>query len=297
MTSADSAFDDADLNGFVDGRIEPSRAAALSESLASDPQARARIDAWKRQNESLRTMFASVLFEPVPARLQPGTIPRPAPPEPEALRPSPAPQPPNRLAGTVAVIALGAALVGFVLGALASLGTDGFGLAPRGVTEIRPVPAAAGAASRSLADRALEAHRTYLGDALRPVELTAADEPRLLRWIRHKVDPAARIPDFARLGWTLIGGRVLPGPRGPEGFLVYGNGPDRLGLTLSRAASPHALRMTAVDGPDTIGAASWGDDTFGYALTSERGADWLERNAGALRDSIRQQSSAGAEAP
>ena len=288
--SADTAFDDADLNGFVDGRIEPGRAAALSESLASDPQARARIDGWKRQNESLRTMFASVLFEPVPVRLLAGSVP--------ATRPARAGEvdgpAASRMTGAVTTISVGAALVGFVLGALASVGTDNFGLAGRSAPDAARSPSEQAATGRSLADRAIESHRTFLSDAIRPVEMTAGEEPRLLRWLQRKVAPPIRIPDLARHGWNLVGGRVLPGPRGPEAFLVYANGPDRLGLTVSRMPVPRAAQVTAVDGPDALGAATWGDDVFGYALTSDRGADWLQRNAGPLRDSIRAQMGAAA---
>ena len=74
MTDGSLTFDEGDLNGFVDGRLEASRAAALSDSLATDRDARARMDGWKRQNDSLRTMFASVLFEPVPLRLLPTSV-------------------------------------------------------------------------------------------------------------------------------------------------------------------------------------------------------------------------------
>jgi anti-sigma factor RsiW len=288
--SADTAFDDADLNGFVDGRIEPGRAAALAESLASDPQARARIDSWKRQNESLRTMFASVLFEPVPVRLIAGSVATPRPARTaagEAERP-----PASRMTGAVTTISIGAALVGFVLGALASIGTEDFGLFGRSAPDAARAPREQALASRSLAERAIDSHRTFLSDAIRPVEMTAGEEPRLLRWLQHKVAAAVRVPDLARQGWSLVGGRVLPGPRGPEAFLVYGNGPDRIGLTMSRMPVPRTAQVTAVDGPDPIGATTWGDDVFGYALTSDRGADWLERNAGPLRDSIRAQMGA-----
>ena len=293
--NADPAFDDADLNGFVDGRIEPGRAAALSESLASDPQARARMDSWKRQNESLRTMFASVLFEPVPVRLLAGSVAagRPARPGAEAAERRPA----SRMTGAVTTISVGAALVGFVLGGLASIGTDDFGLFGRGTADApRPIRDLV-APDRSLAERAIDSHRTFLSDAIRPVEMTAGEEPRLLRWLQHKVASPIRIPELGRHGWSLVGGRVLPGPRGPEAFLVYGNGPDRMGLTISRMPTSRTAQVTAVDGPDTVGAATWGDDIFGYALTSDRGADWLHRNVGPLRDSIKAQMGAGSAAP
>ena len=290
----DTAFDDADLNGFVDGRIDPARAAALAESLASDPQARARMDAWKRQNESLRTMFASVLFEPLPVRLLPGAVPPRSPGAAPARRREAEPRdvaaPRGRLAGALVTASLGMALVGFVLGALASLGTDGFGLGDRLTAGRRHVPAERAAPAGPLGDRAAQAHRIYLGDGARQVELTAAEEPKLLRWLQHRLAAPARIPDLGRLGWTFVGGRILPGPQGAEAFLVYGNGPERLGLTVSRSpagtAEPSVRRAGAAE---PIAVATWDDGAFSYALTTDRGADWLDRNGEALHDSIAAQ--------
>ncbi len=288
--SADTAFDDADLNGFVDGRIDPSRAAALAESLSSDPQARARVDGWKRQNESLRTMFASVLFEPLPVRLLPGTIPA-RPPKPETAKPRDGTEPTRgRLLGVIATTSAGMALVGFALGALVSIDTDGFGLSRRGGPEGREARLRQAAPDRPLVERATEAHRTFIGDPIRPVELTAAEEPRLVRWIQHRLGASVRIPDLARQGWAFVGGRIVPGPQGPAAFLVYEDGPDRLGLTVARSAAATPSGLVVGDGSHAVAAASWAEDGFGYALTSDRGADWLERNAAALRDSVRGQS-------
>ena len=293
--SHDMAFDDADLNAFVDGRIEPARAAALSESLASDHQARARIDAWKRQNENLRTMFASVLFEPLPVRLLPGTLSAPGPaPAPrggagwrrEKAAREPAP-PSGRVAGALVTTSLGMALVGFVLGALASLGTDGFGLGDRLGAVGRHAPPERAAAAAPLGERAAQAHRIYLGDATRQVELTAAEEPKLLRWLQHRLAAPARIPDLGRLGWTFLGGRVLPGPQGAEAFLVYGNGTERLGLTVSRGQVAEAAPRPGPAGP--IAVSTWSDGSFSYAVTTDRGGDWLDRNGEALRESVRLQ--------
>lgn len=295
------AFDDADLNGFVDGRIDPARAAALAESLASDPQARARIDAWKRQNESLRTMFASVLFEPLPVRLLPGAIPVRSPDaasakrrDTEARETAP---PRGRVAGALVTVSLGMALVGFVLGALASLGTDGFGLGDRLAAGWRHATPDRAVAAGSLGDRAAQAHRIYLGDGARQVELTAAEEPKLLRWLQHRLAAPIRIPDLGRLGWTFVGGRILPGPQGAEAFLVYGNGPERLGLTVSHSPAGSTEPTVRRGAAEPIAVASWGDGAFSYALTSDRGADWLDRNGAALRDSVDAQMGLDPDAP
>lgn len=287
----DTAFDDADLNGLVDGRIEPARASALAESLASDPDSAARIDAWRRQNDSLRTMFASVLAEPVPVRLLPVAVAQREAAKADAPGDG---APGRRLAGVVATTSIGMALIGFALGALASVGTDGFGLTPPAAR----APAAAPADASDLAVRAAEAHRTYLTDASRPVEISGAEEPKLARWFGRRLGAEVRIPDLSRHGWTLLGGRIVPGRHGAAGFLAYGSGADRLGLTVSRGATPDDARLAASDDDaPPLGVATWTDGGIGYALTADRGPDWLRRNLAALRDSVKAQArAAGPEA-
>ncbi len=194
------------------------------------------MDGWKRQNDSLRTMFASVLFEPVPLRLLPTSVVPPKAVSPcrasatEPKRERTGASAPDRPAGLVATTMLGVALVAFAAGALASFGTDDFGLSPRARAMPPVEDADALQEERTFTARATETHSAFLSDLVRPVELTAADEPRLLRWLQHSLSGALRIPNLQSQGWTLIGGRVVPGQHGPAGFLVYGNGTDKLGL-------------------------------------------------------------------
>lgn len=286
------AFDDADLNGFVDGRIEASRGAALAESLASDPETLARLDAWRRQNDTLRTMFSSVLFEPVPVRLLPvavglhdgaGTHARDG----DASG--------KRASGVVGTLCVGAALIGFALGALASIGTDGFGLAPATARGSEPSLAAAHD-MLDFASRAAEAHRTF---AALPgsLDVAATEEPKLARWIGHHLGTGVHLPDLARQGWSFTGARIVPGRHGPAAFLTYGNGADRLGLTVSReAGAADGLLVTADDDAPRLGVATWNEGAFGYALTSDRGRDWLGRTVAPLRDSLKTQARTGVEA-
>ena len=292
----DLAFDDADLNGLVDGRLERSRAAALSESLASDPQAGARIDAWRRQNDSLRTMFSAVLFEPVPVRLLPSVVPAR---EGGDARPSDGRPLGHRPAGVLATISVGAALIGFALGALASIGTDSFGLG----SWMGRDPSSSAAAiheSRDLAARAVEAHRTFLEGLSGPGEIPAGEGSKLARPTASRLGPGGRIPDLGRQGWSFIGGHIVPGRSGPAAFLAYANGGDRLGLTVSRAsAQGDGLVVTISDEGSPLGVATWSDGALDYALTTDRGQDWLERNIAPLRAGVTAQVRAadGSAAP
>ena len=96
----------------------------------------------------------------------------------------------------------------------------------------------------------------------------------------------------------------MPGRSGPAAFLVYGSGADRLGLTVSRGMDGGldggmdggaARVLAADDGTAPLGVATWSDGELGYALTSDRGREWLARNIGPLRDALRTQIRAGSE--
>ena len=297
MNDASLTFDEGDLNGFVDGRLEASRAAALSESLATDRDARARVDGWKRQNDSLRTMFASVLFEPVPLRLLPTSMTAPKSGSPSR---APVAQPqrerrgvsgPARSSGLVATTMMGVALVAFAAGALASFGTDDFGLSPRSGRSAPVEEASVPSEERDFVSRAVETHQAFLADLTRPVELTAADEPRLSRWLQHSLAGQLRIPNLQHQGWSLIGGRVVPGQHGPAAFLVYGNGTDRMGLYIGRALALPGGDAKVVDGGgiDAASIAYWTEGSFSYALTTNRTGDWLDRNAKTLQATVSAQ--------
>ncbi len=304
MPSHPANFDEADLNAFVDGCIEPSRAAALAESLASDREARARIDGWKRQNDTLRTLFASVLLEPVPVRLSPVTLAAGASggKGPDGLGlaqagpdgrmvPAKSTEPlgvTGRTLGIVAMTSIGMAIVGFTAGALTSLGTNGFGFVP--LAGSGAVTTEGKSAGYSFAARAAETHQTFSTDLNRPVELAANEGARLLRWLQHRLSVPIKIPDLQRQGWTLIGGRVIPGQYGPAAFLVYGSGSDRLGLYIAHTPNRQAEGISTVEvGPMQTSISTWGDDTFGYALTTSHDIRWLDHNGGALRSSIQVQ--------
>lgn len=280
---SDLAFDDADLHGLVDGRLDPARAAALSDSLASDPDVCARLDAWRRQNDSLRTMFSAVLFEPVPVRLLPLVMP----PRDRAASLFTLKGFGARPSGVLATIAIGSALVGFALGALTSLGTDGFGLAQaRGSAP--SLDATSGA--RDLASRAVDAHRTFIDDLVRPGETASGEAPKLARWVERRLGSGVRLPDLARQGWSFVGANIVPGRHGPAAFLAYAKASDRLGLTVSREPLSGEEAVLVLDRDTSpLAVATWGDGAFSYAFTSDRGRAWLARSLAPLRGGVTAQ--------
>ena len=290
MTADATIFDEADLNAFTDGRLEPVRAAALAESLACDRLSRARIDSWKRQNEGLRTLFASVLFEPVPIRLLPTTLTAAG-----AARAAEVPIEASVARGgsfgtATALTAIGVAFVGFLAGAIVTIATDGAGRIAWGArgAESRPVVEVS-----TLAERAAETYRAALADPGRTSEFLVGDEARLQHWMIRQLPGAARIPDLRSLGWKLLGGRVVPGHYAPAAFLTYRLGAERLGLYISRDPLPSALRIVSfADDGLTVGA--WSDDGLGIALASTRASDGAMDS---VRDAVRRQISGNTVTP
>ena len=55
-----SPVSEAELHGFVDGDIDRSRREAVEAFLAASPEDAARVETWRRQNETIRAAFAPV---------------------------------------------------------------------------------------------------------------------------------------------------------------------------------------------------------------------------------------------
>ncbi|MGH6830137.1 MAG: anti-sigma factor family protein, partial [Methylocella sp.] len=51
---------EAELHGFVDGDLDRGRREAVQAFLAASPEDAARVETWRRQNETIRAAFAPV---------------------------------------------------------------------------------------------------------------------------------------------------------------------------------------------------------------------------------------------
>ena len=295
MTDVTRPFDETDHHAFVDGQMALDRRAVFMRALSATPDLKARIDGWRMQNEALMSTFGSVLFESVPVRLMPTNLSQDN--RPRASLKTGAQRPEGPAAGRPSAAShIGVAVVAFLTGALVVFAAVEAGVGPHAPirTTQAPDPQTIG---RSLALRAYEAHETYATDINRPVEVAAGDDDRLLSWIQHRLSMPVRIPDLRLEGWSLIGGRVLPGEVGPAAFLVYGNGVERLGLYMARTNGHQSDRYTVYDnGAGLASVAYWVDEPVGYALTTSRDAAWLDRNAASLFVSIRTQTRGNATA-
>ncbi|WP_026606213.1 anti-sigma factor family protein [Methylocapsa acidiphila] len=69
MIGAPPPVTDEDLHGLVDGELEPRRRDFVLRFLASSPADAARVESWRRQNETIRAAFARVETEAPPDSL------------------------------------------------------------------------------------------------------------------------------------------------------------------------------------------------------------------------------------
>ncbi|MBI2306791.1 MAG: anti-sigma factor [Rhodocyclales bacterium] len=222
---------DADLHAWADGRLDAARAAEIDAWLAGHPEEEARLLDWKRQKELLHAAFDPVLEEPVPARLV------------DAAR-----RPPRvwRLAAAFGWLAIGV-VVGYLL---------------RGV---KPGDATAPALARNAAI----AHVVYTPEVRHPVEVGADQEAHLVQWLSKRLGTPLKTPHFAAQGFDLVGGRLLPGERGPVAqFMYQDRGGRRLTLYVKTDSDNRdtAFRY-AQEGK--IGVFYWLDGRLGYALSGE----------------------------
>lgn len=250
LGAADGPVREDDLHAYVDGHLDPARRRMVEAYLQADSEAAARAADWAEQNRRLSALFDPVLDEPIPPRLT-AAIAR------GRQRATPAWSLGGwvmRAAASFAILAIGAAL-GF--GAARYLGDDG----------------ADDTLQATLPLEAQTAFKVYVAEKRHAVEVPAADVDHLTQWLSNKMKTKVRPPDLTALGWTLLGGRLLPSSDGPACLFIY---EDKAGRRVMVYLVSNANNEgTTVQFRDQNGVRSlyWLEGPLGYALTGnlERG--------------------------
>jgi anti-sigma factor RsiW len=254
---------EAALHAYVDGKLPEARRAQVAAYLAQRPDEADRLRAYLAQNAELRALFNPVLDEPVPARL---------------VSPKKSQWQWQRLAAGF-VIALVSGSAGWLLH---GQGAAEAGFAQGGSMRARPELYAAG-----LAHQAAIAHVVYSPEVRRPVEIGADQEDQLVAWLSKRLGSTIRPPRLGKLGYELIGGRLLPGEHGPVAqFMYHDSTGQRLTLYVSaeQAHNKDTGFRFAQEGP--VNVFYWIDGKFGYALSAGIDKGELARVATAVYEQL-----------
>jgi anti-sigma factor RsiW len=290
------------LHAYVDHQLDDPEMAAVEATLNQDEAARAAVVAWQAQNEQLRALEQGALTEPVPLALLAASRKR-------------------RNAG-----AFGGDLWPQALAASVLLGVGlGGGWIGHRAWSAHQQQADTTSVARGLMRDAMVAHVVYAADARRPVEVAASEQDQLLRWLSRRLGRPLKLPALTELGWSLVGGRLLPGDTGGASatraqFMYEDKSGQRLTLYLSVLDRPASLSAGARPGPTTEPATTgtsdpladltghiafsfasrdrthsfyWTEGSFGYALVGELPREALQR----ISNEVYQQTVAVVEAP
>ena len=244
---------EADLQAFVDGSLPEARRAEVEAYLAERPEEAARLSSYRAHRAKLREHFAAVLDEPVPERLA-EAVHRPA-----------------RMRGVAA--AFGWLSIGIALGAA-------------GGWQVHAWRASAPpqAETPALVKRAAVAHAVYAPEVRHPVEVGADQEAHLAAWLSKRLGAQVRPAHLDAVGFSLVGGRLLPGDTGPVAQFMY-ESPQRHRVTIYVRTRGPDQRETAFrySQEGSVRVFYWIDRGFGYAVSSaDLGKDELLKIANAV---------------
>lgn len=226
---------DAELHAYVDGALPAARAAEVAAYLADYPDEATRLAAYREQVTALHREFDSVLDEPLPRQLD---VPRWY-----WARP---------------LLRYAAVVAWFTLGGVAGW-------------QLHAYTADKQVETSTWARRAAVAHVVYSPEVRHPVEVGADQEAHLVSWLSKRLGAPLKVPYLGDQGYQLVGGRLLPGERGPVAQFMYQDGKGQR-LTLYVRVNPEqdggetAFRFAQERG---VGVFYWLDRKLGYALSGE----------------------------
>jgi anti-sigma factor RsiW len=117
--------------------------------------------------------------------------------------------------------------------------------------------------------RAAIAHATYLPEVRHPVEVGADQEQHLVAWLSKRLGAQVRAPKLDAIGYSLVGGRLLPGDNGPVAHFMYqtekGN---RITLYVRTEAAENRETAFRFSAEGNVKVFYWIDRKLGYALSS-----------------------------
>jgi anti-sigma factor RsiW len=238
---------DSDLHAYVDDELDAQERARVHALLMENADDMARVQRYVQQNAALHGLFGPVIEEPIPASIR--------------ARASAMPQ--NARSGARSSgsgrnkwIQIAAAIVLLLTGVAGGWGirdlqhTVAVDSAPYYVT------------------RAVGAHRIYSAEKRHAVEVVAAEEKHLVRWLSKRLGHPLRTPQLGSAGFHLVGGRLLDVSAKPAAQFMYENDAKRRVTVYVRAYEGGDTAFEFFNAKKTS-AFYWNDAPFAYAMVGE----------------------------
>lgn len=258
-TDAPPPVTDAELHAWVDGQLPPGRAEAVSAWLLAHPDDARRVQDWQTQRLGLQALQRAVLDDPVPIALARATRPRRWTALPQAL---------------AASLLLAVGFAG---------GWWWHSPGGHGATVAQAVP--------GFVQEARVAHVVYLPEKRHPVEVGADEQAHLVQWLSRRLGAPLQAPRLQDQGFSLMGGRLLPGEHGEaRALFMYENAQgERVTLHISSLAEAGdrdtaAFRFTRSGETETF---YWIEERMGYALSGNLPRERLATLADAAHRQLR----------
>ena len=120
-----------------------------------------------------------------------------------------------------------------------------------------------------MARRAAVAHATYSPEVRHPVEVGADQEAHLVAWLSKRLGAPVRAPQLEGVGYSLVGGRLLPGDSGPVAQFMYQcQRGTRVTLYVRTEAVNNTQTAFRYAKEGNVRVFYWVDRKLGYALSS-----------------------------
>ena len=234
-----------ELMAFVDGVLDADRAQMIEQQAQHDGELAATLAVMRAQQQALRASLDPVLDEPIPARLL-------------RIHP-PARFSRARIAAALAWMTLGV-IIGSQLSGL-SLSTGQSVLARRHAAHDLP----------RFVHQAVVAYGVFAPEVHHPVELGSADAQALNTWLSKRLQRQMQAPDLTQLGFSLVGGRLLPGETNKPAaqFMYEDRQGQRITMYLRGMAEPTAETAFRFVEQGPVNTFYWVEGDWGYALSGE----------------------------
>lgn len=259
-----------DLHAYVDGALPEADREAITRFLAEHPDEAQRVRDYQMQKQAIADLFSATLDEPIPETLRSLASPPRASDAMDRPRERPSFLPQGSLQRIAASV-----LIAF-LGGIAGWVAHGQYPSAERLSVAVPLPR-----------QAAIAHAVYSPDVRRPVEVSGEQEEQLVTWLSKRIGTPVKPPKLGKLGYELVGGRLLPGNIGPVAQFMYQDGSGQR-LTLFVSTENTANRETAFRfaREGTVNVFYWIDGKFGYALSGTLEKGELARLATAVYEQI-----------